>query len=160
MKYIYTYLISLLIGIIFYLIIYYSGFNNFQGGAIKGFMWDSLVLKEIFYPIILLIAVLLLVYNFVVLLPVTILLKSKLKLDIWQSLIAFLFIGFMIAGLFLFSIEPVIATDYFVYGVRQEYNKYLEIVGYNYVNTMVYLSLLLISASAWFMNIYKNKISA
>jgi hypothetical protein len=96
----------------------------------------------------------------VVVFPVSWISTKKLQDKKLISGCLFLLTGFLIAAIGLMSIEPIIATDSFEYGERQELNKVLEGIGYGYANAMVYFCALFVSASAWGitqLQIKKNK---
>jgi hypothetical protein len=156
MRYIYSYLISFFIGILSFLMLYYNILNNYADGFFLDRMWDDILIDRVVFPFLIYIALILLIFNFAILLPLNWVSTSKLKLDKIKSLLLFLFVSFFSSGIFLFSIEPIIATDYFEYGERQELNKVLETIGYGFFNTLIYISVLIISAVSWFVLSYKK----
>lgn len=156
MRYIYSYLISFFIGIVSFLMLYYNILNNYADGFFLDHMWSDILLDRVVFPFLLYIALILLIFNFAILLPLNWLSSSKLKLDKIKSLLLFLFVGFISSGIFLLSIEPIIATDYFEYGERQELNKVLEIIGYGFFNSLTYTTVLIVSAVSWFVLSYKK----
>ena len=136
---------------LFFKIVYTAIFESYGGGGLEELAWTSKVMDLVFYPIMNKIVLFHLGFFAVILLPLiwcsTKFFKEK---KIW-SLIAFVTAGFSIAAITLVSIEPIIATDMFEYGERQEYNKVLEAVGYTYINVMTYSCILLMSIFTWGM---------
>lgn len=62
----------------------------------------------------------------------------------------FVVIALLAGGLFLGFFEPVLSTDYFEYGVRQELNRLFEMIGYGRINVTVYFYLTLTAILIWF----------
>jgi hypothetical protein len=65
-------------------------------------------------------------------------------------LIGFIAVSALGGALFLGLFEPILATDYFEYGVRQELNRVFEMIGYARINVTVYGYLTLIAVLTWF----------
>ena len=61
----------------------------------------------------------------------------------------YILVGLIVAGVSLLCVEPIIATDYFEYGERQELNKVLESIGYGYTNAMIYVCASLVAIRSW-----------
>lgn len=76
---------------------------------------------------------------------------KKMKLNNSNSLLlSLLAFAVLIAALILGLFEPILATDYFEYGVRQELNHAFEFIGYTRINVTVYIYLALTAAITWF----------
>ncbi len=77
-------------------------------------------------------------------------LMKKRNASSFNLLLAFSFVGLLGAILFLGLFEPILATDNFEYGVRQELNHIFELIGYARINVTVYIYLTLTAILTWF----------
>ncbi|CAG5085155.1 hypothetical protein [Parvicella tangerina] len=67
-----------------------------------------------------------------------------------MMLIGLVLFSWLGGALFLGLFEPILATDYFEYGTRQELNRIFELFGYTRINVTVYLYLTLTALLTWF----------
>ncbi len=134
----------------FFTVVYNSVFANYANGAFNEIGWNGEVLNTLYLPAIPRILLLSALYLLIVVLPLSWLSNKKWSDKKVLSLISFVVVSALCAGILLMSVEPIIATDYFEYGERQEYNKALEAIGYGYTNVMVYLCLVALGLSSWF----------
>jgi hypothetical protein len=141
--------VSAVIVTLFFTAMYSSVFDNYSGGRLESLGWESETMNVLFWPIIPKLLLGLAILYLIVVFPISWLSRKKLNAKRLVSVGLFVLTGVLIAGIGLISVEPLIATDYFEYGERQELNKALEAIGYGYTNAMVYACSIFVSVSAW-----------
>ena len=146
---IFGYIGSFVIIMLFFKIVYSAIFESYGGGGLEELAWTSKVMDLVFYPIMNKILLFHLGFFAVILLPIIGCSSKFLKEKKLWSFLAFVLGGVIVAAVTLVSIEPIIATDMFEYGERQEYNKVLEAIGYTYINAMTYSCIVLMSLFTW-----------
>lgn len=143
-----SYGVSVLITVLFFTLMYDSVFNNYRGGSLDSLAYEADIMNSMYWPVITKVLLLLAVLYGVLVLPLSWISIKKFSDKKMISFGLFLLVGLLVAGISLVSVEPIIATDYFEYGERQELNKVLESIGYGYANVMVYLCAIFVSVSA------------
>lgn len=144
-----SYIVSVLIVMLIFTSMYFSVFETYSGGSFDGLGSDGKVMEMLYWPVVLKLVLVLAVLYVCLVLPLTWISTKKFNEKKIISLGLFVVVGVLMAGIGLVSVEPIIATDYFEYGERQELNKVLEAIGYGYTNAMVYLSAFLVGVSSW-----------
>lgn len=144
-----SYGVSALIALLFFTLMYNSVFNTYGGGRFESLGNESEVMEMLFWPVIPKLLLGLALLYLIVVFPLSWVSTKKFSEKKMISLCLFFLAGVVIAGVSLMSVEPIIATDYFEYGERQELNKVLEAVGYGYTNMMIYLCAVVLAISAW-----------
>lgn len=125
--------------------------HGFLGDDYGTFVWKSEVMGVIFWPPLkwfFILQTLLILIGYLGgywLLKVMDLDKSRFILITF--IILALVAGAMTLGLF----EPILATDYFEYGTRQDLNRIFEFIGYTRINVTVYIYLALTAILTWFV---------
>lgn len=139
--------------VIFYTINFVGIVSNFLDVAYSGHEVNMgrIMMTQIFWkPLIgfLILQTLLILVGY--LLCFTIVSKMKKASEVYL-LGGFVVLSFLSSALLLGSVEPIIATDYFEYGVRQELNRIFEFIGYQRINISVYLYALSTAVITWLL---------
>jgi hypothetical protein len=152
-----AYVLSLAVLIIAFTIVYINVFESVNDGYFSDKKWDSGIMDFAYYPTIGAIGLFHFLLFGLFMTPLIWLMSKKLKHKKLISLLSFLIAGLIVSAITLISIEPIIATDFFEYGERQEYNRALESIGYNYFNALTYISLCISSIFVWATMQFKPK---
>lgn len=144
-----SYFVSVVITVAVFTSMYFSVFDTYSGGVFEGLASEGKVMDMLYWPIVLKLFLIVALLYLIFILPITWLSKKKFGDKKMISFGLFVAVGLLVTGLSLISVEPIIATDYFEYGERQELNKVLEAIGYGYTNAMIYTCAILVAVSAW-----------
>ncbi len=144
-----SYTVSAIIVVLFFTMMYSAVFETYSGGSFDAISWKSDTMELLYWPVVLKLLLGLAFLYLIVVLPLTWISNRKFSNKKMITAGLFILIGVFVAGIGLTAIEPIIATDYFEYGERQELNKVLEAIGYDYANVMVYLCAFLVALGTW-----------
>lgn len=137
--------------LIFVFIFHYVGLlEDLLGENYANRIWRFEILKRIFFPPLLGLFILQTLLFSIGYLGVFAIIRKRSWYNEKVFLIALVALAWAVSGIMLGGFEPLLSTDYFEYGIRQELNAVFEFVGYTRINVTVYTYLTLTAILTWF----------